>query len=77
MNNKTICVALVGIGWAGRMHARAYNHVYGIDVRRKTVCGLEENLSEFAQQFRFESCTRDFGEILRDPEVDLIDITTC
>ena len=76
MNNKTICVALVGIGWAGRMHARAYNHVYGIDVRRKTVCGLEENLSEFAQQFRFESCTRDFGEILRDPEVDLIDITT-
>ena len=74
--NKPICVALVGIGWAGTMHAKAYNRVYGVDVRRKTVCGLEENLPEFAARYSFEQFTRDFGEVLADPEIDVIDITT-
>ena len=73
---QTICVALVGIGWAGTMHAKAYNRVYGVDVRRKTVCGLEESLPEFAGMYHFEQYTRDFGEILKDPEIDVIDITT-
>ena len=76
MSSKSICVALIGIGWAGTMHAKAYNRVYGVDVRRKTVCGLEENLAEFAEKYHFETCTGDFEAVLRDPEIDVVDITT-
>ena len=76
MEKQSICAALVGIGWAGNMHARALNHVYGVNVRRKTVCGLEEHLPEFARKYQFESWTRDFEEVLQDPEIDVIDITT-
>lgn len=76
MNGKTICVALVGMGWAGAMHAKAYSHVYGVDVRRKTVCALEESVPEFAARNAFEGYTRDYEAVLRDPEIDVVDITT-
>ena len=76
MNQKTVCVALVGMGWAGAMHAKAYSHVYGVNVRRKTVCALEENVPEFAAKHDFESWTHDFAEVLWDPEIDVVDIST-
>ena len=76
MNGKTICVALVGAGWAGDMHARAYNHIYGVDVRRKTVCALEDGVPEFAARHRFEGYTHAFDDVLKDPEIDVVDITT-
>lgn len=76
MNDKPICVALVGMGWAGAMHARAYSHVYGVNVRRKTVCALEENVPEFAASNDFEGWTHDFETVLTDSEIDVVDITT-
>ena len=76
MKTKPICVALVGMGWAGEMHARAYNHVYGVNVRRKTVCALEDSLPAFAEKHGFEGYTESFGEVLDDPEIDVVDIAT-
>lgn len=76
MNDKPICIALVGMGWAGAMHAKAYSHVYGVNVRRKTVCALEESVPDFAAKNDFEGWTHDFDEVLRDQEIDVVDITT-
>ena len=69
-------MALVGMGWAGTMHAKAYNHVYGVDIRRKVVCALEEDLPAFAKRYHFEKYTHDFAQVLSDPEIDVVDITT-
>ena len=58
------------------MHAKAFNHLYGMQVRRKTVCALEDTVPAFAEKYGFEGWTRDFDEVLRDPEIDVIDIAT-
>ncbi len=76
MQNKKISVALVGIGWAGTMHANVYNHIHGVPVDLKTVCALEPNVPEFAETHHFRSFTKSFEEVLSDPEIDVIDITT-
>jgi len=76
MHNGKICVALVGIGWAGVMHAKAYNHLYNMDVDLKTVCALEPTVSEFAERYNFRSYTNDFNAVLNDEEIDVVDIVT-
>ena len=76
MNEKKITIALVGIGWADAMHAKAYNHVYGLNIDRKTVCALEPWVPEFAEKNNFRGWTHDFNEVLADPEIDVIDIAT-
>lgn len=76
MEKRMINVALVGAGWAGAMHATAYNRVCGVPVRRKTVCALEPTLPEFAEQYGFEEYTDDFSKVLQDEEIDVVDIVT-
>lgn len=76
MSKQNICVALVGAGWAGEMHAKAYEHVYGVNVDRKTVCALEPTLPEFAERHHFRGYTDSFEAVLRDPEIDVVDIVT-
>lgn len=76
MNHQTINVALVGAGWAGEMHAKAYEHTYGVNLERKVVCALESTLPEFAARHHFQSYTDDFETVLKDPEIDVVDIVT-
>lgn len=71
-----VVVAMVGTGWAGSMHARSYQKVYGVSYRLKTVCSLEADLGEFAKKYNFETYTSDFEEVLKDEEIDIIDIVT-
>ena len=76
MNYQKISVALVGAGWAGEMHAKAYEHVYGVNVERKVVCALEPTLPEFAVRHHFQGYTDNFDNVLKDPEIDVVDIVT-
>jgi predicted dehydrogenase len=71
-----VTVGMAGAGWAGAMHARSYRKVYGLDCRLKTVCALEDNLEEFARRHGFEAATDQFDDLLRDAEIDIIDVTT-
>lgn len=73
---KKITVALVGAGWAGEMHAKAYEHVYGVCVERKTVCALEPSLPDFAGRHGFRVWTDRFEDVIQDPEIDVVDIVT-
>lgn len=76
MHDGKICVALVGIGWAGTMHAKAYNHIHSLAVDLKTVCALESTVGEFVEKYNFRTFTKDFDEVLLDEEIDVIDIAT-
>ena len=76
MKEKTVCAALVGIGWAGRMHANAFHHLHGISVDMKTICALEPEVGDFAAKYGFRTFTHSFREVLEDPEIDVIDLAT-
>lgn len=76
MDYQKVGVALVGAGWAGEMHAKAYEHTYGVNLERKVVCALEPTLPEFAARHHFQSYTDNFETVLKDPEIDVVDIVT-
>ena len=76
MFEKPICAALVGIGWAGAMHANALHHLHGIHVNLKTVCALEPEVCDFAAKYGFHTYTNSYREVLDDPESDVVDLAT-
>lgn len=76
MKDGKICVGVVGAGWAGNVHAQAYNHVYGVGVDLKVVCALEPTIPEFAAKYNFRSYTDDFNKVINDDEIDVVDIIT-
>ncbi len=78
MVRKKVTVAMVGMGWAGNMHAQSYQKITGLDVRLKTVCAAEpiNQIQEFAEKYGFEGISQNLDEVLQDPEIDIVDITT-
>ena len=73
---KTVVIGLAGTGWAGAMHAGSYRRVCGFDCRLKTVCSLDEDLESFAAKYGFEQATNRFDDMLKDKEIEIIDIAT-
>ena len=76
MDHQKVGVALVGAGWAGEMHAKAYERTYGVNLERKVVCALEPSLPAFAARHHFQSYTDNFETVLKDPEIDVVDVVT-
>ncbi|MET9775565.1 Gfo/Idh/MocA family oxidoreductase [Streptomyces sp. NPDC006367] len=75
-------VAVVGFGWMGRVHARAYarvrHHYPQLPLRPEPVAVAEEvpgRAEEAAAQFGFASTTRDWREVAADPRVHAVSIT--
>lgn len=73
---KTVVIGLIGTGWAGNMHVDCYRKVYGANCKVKWVCSMDDTLEQFARKYNIERITRDYHEILADPEVDMVDIVT-
>lgn len=76
MKENKITVGLVGAGWAGEMHSRAYRRVYGVKINLKSVCALGPDLESFAHRHGFRFWTEDFNDLLADPEINVIDIAS-
>ena len=78
----SIGVGLIGTGFMGRSHAFAYNSVKAIfgDVlapKRLVVCDLDEAVAkQRAREFGFERSTTNWRELIADPAIELISITT-
>jgi predicted dehydrogenase len=79
---RTLGVAVVGFGWMGRVHTRAYarvpHHFPQLGVRPQLVVVAEEvpgRAEEAAAQFGFASTTRDWREVAADPRVEAVSIT--
>ncbi|MDO0924732.1 Gfo/Idh/MocA family oxidoreductase [Streptomyces sp. TG1A-8] len=79
---EALGVAVVGFGWMGRVHARAYSrvahHYPQLTVRPRLVVVAEEvpgGAEEAAGRFGFASATRDWREVAADPRVRAVSIT--
>ncbi|MFF7381952.1 Gfo/Idh/MocA family oxidoreductase [Streptomyces griseoluteus] len=75
-------VAVVGFGWMGRVHTRAYarlpHHYPRLPLRPELVTVAEEVpglAEEAAAQYGFASATRDWREVAADPRVRAVSVT--
>ncbi|MGI6005702.1 MAG: Gfo/Idh/MocA family protein [Christensenellales bacterium] len=76
-------VGLIGGGFMGRAHSLAYAGMPllfwpapGIPVR-KSVCEVNDELAEAAKErLGYEKCTSNWMDIIDDPDIDIVDIST-
>lgn len=79
---KKIKIGLVGAGFMGRTHSAAYKsvcNIFGDEVVPELVVVAdvnEENAKAVAEQYGYQRWTTDWHEIINDPAIDLVDITT-
>ena len=78
----TLGVGLIGTGYMGKCHALAWNAVKAVfgEGPRPTLVHLAEATAELARQrageFGFERSTGDWRELVADPAVDVVSVTT-
>ena len=77
-----IGIGLIGTGYMGKCHALAYRNVKAVfgDVARprlEVLCDVPaDRASAMADQFGFARSTADWRELVTDPAVDLVSVTT-
>lgn len=79
---RTIGIGIIGMGWMGEVHSRAYRaipdrfHDSGIKPRLIVCADPVEARAQAAQQrFGFERYTADWHDVLADPAVEAVNIT--
>lgn len=73
MKSGKIGFALVGTGMAGLTHARELEFVKGAEL--VAVCSRnQERVRKFAQEFGARAWYTDYRELLKDPEVDVVNV---
>lgn len=81
-NTKSIGVGLIGTGFMGKAHAIAYPMAARImgampEVSLEMLCDEnQDRANAMATQFGFSRATHHWRDVIDDPEVDLISITT-
>jgi predicted dehydrogenase len=73
---KPIKVGLVGSGFVAELHMHSYRRVYGVATSVAAVVSRGDHVLDFAKKHQIAKVYRDFKEILKDPEIDVIDICT-
>mgnify|MGYP001090918596 CR=1 FL=1 len=82
MAKDTIGVGLIGSGFMGKAHALAWNAVGPVfgDTPRIRLLHLGEAGDELARkkatEFGFERASGDWRQVIADPDVDVVSITT-
>lgn len=82
MPGESLGLGLIGTGFMGKAHALAYRSaraVFGGLPRLDLVCLCDtpqDRASGMADQFGFARATADWRELLADPDVDIVAITT-
>ena len=79
---RIVGVGVIGMGWMGEAHSRAYGLVgdrfveRGISARLVACADADEGRSTAARaRFGFEHSTADWREVVADPEIEAISIT--
>ncbi|MEV4709451.1 Gfo/Idh/MocA family oxidoreductase [Actinoplanes sp. NPDC049316] len=79
---QTLGVAVAGFGWMGRVHTRAYlrvlHHFPDLPVRPELIAAADEvpgRAEEAADQYGFATATRDWRDLLADPDVHAVSVT--
>ena len=80
---KSLGVGVVGAGWMGHAHARAYlrlaHHYPDLGVRPHLVAladPVEGLRSDAVARYGFETTVEDWRELVADPRVELVSVTT-
>lgn len=77
MAKDTVVVGLVGGGYASTLHGNGYKRVSGVNVRLKTIVDIDKKKAQkIADTYAIEQVTDSFDELLKDDEIDVIDIVT-
>lgn len=78
MNNKgEICIGMAGAGRATELHMNALHRYTGVPVCYKRIVGRRwEQVGKMKERYGFLEASLDFGDLLADPEIDVIDICT-
>jgi len=79
---ETVGIGVIGMGWMGTVHSRAYLQAAerfrdsGI-LHKLVVCAdeVEARAREARDRFGFERHTTDWQDVIRDPEVQVVNIT--
>lgn len=80
---ETINIGVIGMGWMGTVHGRAYGaandrfHDQGVRARL-VICAdeVEERAHEAQQRLGFAECTTDWRAVIDHPDIDAVNITT-
>ncbi|MGW2823929.1 Gfo/Idh/MocA family protein [Streptomyces sp. NPDC001443] len=79
---RTLGVAVVGFGWMGRVHSRAYarvrHHYPHLPLAPRLVAVADDvpgRAEEAAGQFGFATAVRDWREVAADPRVEAVSVT--
>ncbi len=81
--NRTLGIGIIGMGWMGTTHARAYRQVADrfpeIGVTPRLVCCadiVEARAREGQERHGFERYTTDWRALLADPQISAVSVTT-
>src|SRR5262245_65353198 len=82
-NPQAIGIGVIGMGWMGQVHARAYLQVpdrfpASELAPRLIVCAddMADRAEDCRSRMGFRKCTTDWREVIADPDVQLISVTT-
>ncbi|MBV9529750.1 MAG: Gfo/Idh/MocA family oxidoreductase [Bradyrhizobium sp.] len=71
-----IRIGLVGCGFVSELHMRAYRRVFGVDVEVKAVAARGDHVVDFARRHQITTAYRSFVDLIKDSEVDVVDVCT-
>lgn len=72
-----VVVGMAGAGRGTELHMGGYERVHGMDLRLKKIMARRpEQLLPAKEKYGFEEAVTSFDELIRDPEINLIDICT-
>jgi len=73
--DKAVRIGIVGAGFAASFHLRSYRQVQGVPVEIVAIAGLRKARAEdLARRYGIPKCYDDYGQILDDPSVEVVDL---
>jgi len=68
---------LIGGGYGAILHLNGYKRVHGVDVCIKTLVDVDvKKAKELQKLYGIQNITTGYDDVLKDPEIDIIDIVT-
>lgn len=82
MSKSPLTIGLIGYQFMGKAHSNAYrqaNRFFDLprQIRMKTICGrTEPAVKKAAEEYGWEEYRTDWRDVVADPEIDIIDVST-
>ena len=78
MTLKKVVIGMIGCGFAARLHLEGYKKIYGIEVciKAASAVGDKKVIEDFARDAGIETIYEDYRHMLKDEEIEVIDICT-